>query len=141
VGVKVFVLGKKLLDMRVLVCLGVTLALMSGVAAAATKRGDNRPNVISGTAARDVILGLGGNDKLYGGGGNDQMYGGAGRDWLYGGSGNDVLFARDGAPDVVACGRGLDRAVADRIDLVDSCERLELPADDDDDDDDQDDGD
>jgi Ca2+-binding RTX toxin-like protein len=122
--------------LRLLLFTMVVVLFASGLATAATKRGDNRANVISGTAAGDVILGLGGHDKLYGGGGIDQVHGGAGRDWLYGGSGGDVLYARDGASDVVACGRGIDRAVVDRVDFVDSCEHLVLPEDDEDDDDD-----
>jgi hypothetical protein len=46
---------------------------------------------------------------------------------LYGGGGNDVLRARDGAADVLTCGRGRDVAIVDRKDRADgSCEQVRL---------------
>jgi hypothetical protein len=83
---------------------------------------------IYGRAGRDTLLGLAGSDRLWGGLGNDLLVGGSGRDVLYGGRGNDVLRARDGAPDVLTCGRGRDVAIVDRKDRADrSCERVRLP--------------
>jgi hypothetical protein len=42
-----------------------------------------------------------------------------------GGAGADVVRARDAGRDVIACGPGRDRVVADRADRVDrSCERV-----------------
>jgi hypothetical protein len=59
-----------------------------------------------------------GRDRLLGGGGGDDLEGGPGRDVLSGSAGDDVLRARDGARDVVRCGRGRDVAVVDRLDAV-----------------------
>jgi Ca2+-binding RTX toxin-like protein len=43
---------------------------------------------------------------------------GRGRDQLIGGAGNDVLSAADGAPDVIDCVPGHDKATVDRLDQV-----------------------
>ena len=49
-----------------------------------------------------------GADVLIGSSGSDVLDGGPGRDRLVGRGGRDVLSARDGAPDVVSCGDGID---------------------------------
>jgi Tol biopolymer transport system component len=50
--------------------------------------------------------------------GNDTLRGSAGRDRLFGGEGDDRIDARGGGFDIVGCGPGIDRVVADRRDLV-----------------------
>jgi Ca2+-binding RTX toxin-like protein len=110
---------------------------------------------LSGGAGKDVVLGgderrPGGGDKnLAGGGGNDFVGAGRGsdnasggdgndllvdgnlgessRDNLSGGSGKDVIFANHvpAFGDVVSCGGGFDRVLADRKDTVaGDCERV-----------------
>jgi hypothetical protein len=68
---------------------------------------------------------------MLGGNGNDFMYGGefspAAKDTLAGGAGNEVIdvFNRPAGKDVVACGGGSDRVLADRADVVaPDCERV-----------------
>jgi Ca2+-binding RTX toxin-like protein len=76
--------------------------------------GSNDDDVICGLGGDDTLIGLGGNDVLNGGDGNDHLAGGLGRDVLIGGSGSDTIDARDGGPDVVKGGGGVnDRAIAD----------------------------
>jgi Ca2+-binding RTX toxin-like protein len=96
--------------------------------------GDDKDNVIKGTAGSDYIKGLGGNDKLYGyegsdhlegdegndllyggggidrmygGTGNDKMYGGPERDFMYGNEGNDDIYGEEG-DDLIEGGAGAD---------------------------------
>ncbi len=59
----------------------LALARSSG-AAAVTKRGDRKPNRISGTAKADRLYGGGGKDTLRGFAGNDLLDGGASADYL-----------------------------------------------------------
>ena len=87
------------------------------------------------------LVGGGGNDFVGGGKGADNMVGGGGNDLLVdnglrefskdnlsGGSGNDVIdvFHKPAeVKDVVACGPGFDRVIADRADLVaPDCEKV-----------------
>ena len=83
-----------------------------------------------------------GNDLVIGGDGSDNVVGDAGNDYLYevfdeysedtysGGPGNDVIKASnvpasEGSKDLVTCGTGLDRVLADRKDVVaPDCERV-----------------
>lgn len=91
-------------------------------------------DVLRGLAGKDAIFGLAGNDVLDGGSGDDVVDGGAGSDTIYGGNGhdvlrggpgNDVLRAHDRTRDRIACGRGMDSVLADRVDLVArDCERV-----------------
>ncbi len=109
--------------------------------------GDGNDNVLGGDERR-----LGGGDKnLAGGKGNDFVFGGRGSDNMVGGDGNDLLIdgnlrepSRDNvaggdgkdvivvnhvpaAKDVVVCGDGLDRVLADRKDTVaKDCERVKI---------------
>jgi Ca2+-binding RTX toxin-like protein len=78
----------------------------------------------------DSLRGGGGDDSLRGGGGADVLRGGGGADWLRGGGGadrfaggrgRDVIDARDGRRDVVRCGGGGDRVLADRRDRLVGC--------------------
>jgi Ca2+-binding RTX toxin-like protein len=86
------------------------------------------------------LVGGRGNDAVQGGLGSDNVVGGDGNDWvvagevenpvkdtLSGGDGNDVLAVINdpAGKDVVACGRGFDRVLADRADLLaPDCERV-----------------
>jgi Tol biopolymer transport system component len=89
--------------------------------------GTERNGLFSGGAADDVVCGLGGDDHLSGGQGedvvrggpgNDHIVGGPGSDLLAGGPGDDVIDARDGEPDMVDGGSGVDTALVDRSDRV-----------------------
>ncbi|HEV3479986.1 MAG TPA: hypothetical protein VG144_11135 [Gaiellaceae bacterium] len=86
--------------------------------------GTSRRDRLVGTRRADVICGGGGNDVIIGGAGADRLDAGAGRNRLLGGSGNDILRARNGRRDLVAGGRGRDRAVLDRVDRATSVERV-----------------
>jgi hypothetical protein len=95
-------------------------------------RGTSGPDLLIGTPGNDIIYGLGGADRIDGRGGRDVIYGGDGpdriaggrgndlliggwdRDVLRGNSGNDVLRGRDGIPDTIFGGRGIDRVRFDR---------------------------
>ena len=110
-----------------------------------------------GGEGRDALLGgnelgtLGGDKNMVGGPGNDFVRGGKGSDNAVGGSGNDFLFEcclresskdtlsggsgkdvidvshRPAVKDVVACGGGFDRVLADRADVVaPDCERVKI---------------
>ncbi|MBA3330446.1 MAG: hypothetical protein H0T39_06155, partial [Actinobacteria bacterium] len=92
-----------------------------------TRRGTAAADVLRGGAGVDVLLGLGGNDTLHGGAGNDRLLGGDGADSITGGTGQDTIEGGRGADmiqaadrqlDLVRCGPGRDRVVADRIDRV-----------------------
>jgi hypothetical protein len=41
-----------------------------------------------------------------------------------GGSGNDTINVRNHKRDIVNCGRGKDRVIADKIDKLRGCERV-----------------
>jgi arylsulfatase A-like enzyme len=83
-----------------------------------TKLGTSAPDTVRGTARSDGLCGSGGRDTLYGLGGNDLLRGGPGRDRIFGGPGNDRILVRDGFRDVISCGPGVDRVLADRLDVV-----------------------
>jgi Ca2+-binding RTX toxin-like protein len=107
--------------------------------------GPGKDNVIGGDERRPGrgdknLVGGPGNDAVFGGKGSDNMVGGEGNDLLFecclrefskdtlsGGSGNDVIDVshRPAVRDVVVCGRGFDRVLADRKDTVArDCERV-----------------
>ena len=75
-------------------------------------------DIVLGGSGNDRIEGSDGNDRLFGGGGADSLDGGLSRDLLEGGAGADVVRSVDRAVDVVRCGPGRDRVVADRADRV-----------------------
>lgn len=88
--------------------------------------GGSGGDVIDGGGDRDALLGRGGADTLLGGGGPDEISAGSGPDGVDAGPGNDVIRVRDGWRDVVRCGPGRgDIAVADRLDVLRDCERVE----------------
>src|SRR5215203_514477 len=86
------------------------------------------------------LLGGPGNDFVNGGKGSDNVVGGKGNDLLgdgelressldtlSGGDGNDVILvdSKPAAKDIVVCGRGFDRVLADRADVIaPDCERM-----------------
>jgi Ca2+-binding RTX toxin-like protein len=79
---------------------------------------------LSGNEGNDRLSRGPGNDRLSGGPGSDGLSGGRGRNRLFGGSGNDRLYGVNGRFDLLDCGRGRDRAWADRVDRVRRCERV-----------------
>jgi glucose/arabinose dehydrogenase/PKD repeat protein len=111
-------------------CGGVPpLAVAGAFAAAARTDGDDKlaggrgNDLLYGGSGADTLLGARGDDRLSGEAGADVLNGGNGRDLLFGGFGDDRIFARDGQKDVVHCGPGRDVVHADRVDVLDGCER------------------
>ena len=124
--------------------------------------GNGYANALTGDSGNDVITGGGGDDRLFGGPGSDRLDSGPGQDYLEGDDGNDVLtggpnvdtfygedplcasngctgrdqiLARDGNPEFVACGPGIDAAQVDTNDHVrnwtatdDQCENVDAGA-------------
>jgi Ca2+-binding RTX toxin-like protein len=106
--------------------------------------GPGKDVVAGGNKARPLggdknLLGDPGNDGVFGGNGSDNLVGADGNDWLaerqrksdnvVAGSGNDVIdvATQPAFKDVVACGSGFDRVLADRKDVVASdCEKASL---------------
>lgn len=85
--------------------------------------GDDR---LSGGAGRDRMFGGAGNDRVYGGAGNDRLSAGKGRNRISGGPGDDAITANNGQRDIVFCGEGNDRGLADDEDKLLSCERFKV---------------
>jgi hypothetical protein len=95
---------------------------------------------VGGGGGSDNVLGSSGNDFVDGGSGPDNISGGDGNDYLVdgerrggatdiftGGDGNDVIDNTNlpAKRDVVTCGGGFDRVLADRADVVaPDCERV-----------------
>jgi Ca2+-binding RTX toxin-like protein len=69
--------------------------------------GDERDQILVGTAWSDVLNGAGGKDTLRGGAGNDGLNGGEGDDLIEGGAGSDRLDGGAGN-DTLAGGTGAD---------------------------------
>jgi hemolysin type calcium-binding protein/WD40 repeat protein/predicted actin-binding protein len=92
------------------------------------KAGGGYDDTISGLGGNDTLPGGAGNDRIDGGPGNDVIVGGPGADRLFGGPGSDTIYAADGQRDVVDCGPGRDRAVADSFDKVAHCEVVDSAA-------------
>jgi hypothetical protein len=82
-------------------------------------------DTIRGEGGDDTLLGGNGYDRIEGGAGNDVLFGGSGVDTLVGGAGSDTVYSADGERDVVDCGAGRDRAIADAIDKLVGCELVE----------------
>ncbi len=86
---------------------------------------------LDGGEGNDVVLGGRGSDNIVGGDGNDLLIDGnlrdPSQDRLAGGDGNDVIdvINRPAVKDIVVCGDGFDRVLADRKDTVTpDCERV-----------------
>jgi hypothetical protein len=79
---------------------------------------------VLGGSGNDFADGGSGPDKILGGDGNDLLIDGESEggatDILTGGDGNDVIdpFNKPAKQDVVTCGGGFDRVLADRADVV-----------------------
>ena len=87
--------------------------------------GEGGKDLVRGNAGNDALFGGPDPDKLYGGSGRDRLSAGGSRNELYGGGGNDRLLARNDRIDLIRCGSGNDRVVADRNDRVArDCERV-----------------
>jgi Ca2+-binding RTX toxin-like protein len=87
---------------------------------------------VAGGEGRDLIDPFTGSDRMLGQGGGDFIFDGpideaSKNDVISGGEGDDILFG-DHVPavkDIVSCGGGFDRAVADTKDVVsDDCEKV-----------------
>jgi Ca2+-binding RTX toxin-like protein len=78
---------------------------------------------VLGGAGDDTLVGDNGANALDGGPGDDVIAGAGGSDRLSGGPGSDYVDARDGTPDQVDCGGGLDFTAADPADVPVACER------------------
>jgi Ca2+-binding RTX toxin-like protein len=92
------------------------------------RRGDK--NMVGGSG-NDAVIGGRGSDNVLGEEGNDLVADGPDREFstdnVSGGDGNDVVAAvnRPAFVDIVSCGGGFDRVLADRKDLLaDDCERV-----------------
>jgi Ca2+-binding RTX toxin-like protein len=133
--------GAKMRRRAILLAAAILVALVAvgGVALAETLVGNNRDNRLIGSNNRDSISGKGGDDlikglrsmdSLWGGAGADDIYAGprdeSARDTVTAGGGNDFVnvFNRPAAKDVVNCGEGFDRAVADSKDILTGCNRV-----------------
>jgi Tol biopolymer transport system component len=91
---------------------------IAGTNGSETLIGTSKGEMICALDGSDKIYGLGGNDKIDPGAGNDVVYPGPGRDRVIASDGNDTVYSRDGTRDVIACGDGVDRVFADRLDVV-----------------------
>jgi Ca2+-binding RTX toxin-like protein len=92
-------------------------------------------DLLEGDSGDDRVFGDAGNDKVQGSSGADSVDGGPGVDGIYGdiaacsvyfcNADSDQLFSRDGERDTVDCGGGADNAVADSLDIVAFCARVD----------------
>jgi Ca2+-binding RTX toxin-like protein len=136
--------------LAMLLASGVALAVTKiGTDGPDILRGTDRADNLLGKGGKDVLHGLGGGDNLVGGVGNDAVWGDRGSDNLLGAEGNDYLsdgalteFSEDNLSggggndvldainqpafgDTLVCGRGFDRVLADREDVVaPDCEKV-----------------
>ncbi len=86
---------------------------------------------LTGNSGNDIVNDAGGPDNILGGDGNDllgdgEVRGGA-TDILAAGDGNDVINPgnKPAKKDIVTCGSGFDRVLADRADVVaPDCEKV-----------------
>jgi hypothetical protein len=89
-------------------------------------------DLVDATAMADreavtILSGGPGRDELLGSGFGDLLDGGRGRDLLEGGAGRDELRDRDRNPDQLDCGADKDRAVTDKGDSTEGCEKVVTP--------------
>lgn len=76
-----------------------------------------------------VMVGDGRSNRLTVTGGRGDLTGGEGSDVLEGGALDDTLRARDGSPDTILCGGGIDTVEADTLDIVSTtCENVSIQA-------------
>jgi len=103
----------------------------------------NGGNLAEPLAGNKTLVGGEGNDAVQGGLGSDNVLGGEGNDFMVGGEfeppavkdtlsgaeGNEVIdvLNKPAGKDVVSCGSGLDRVLADRADMVaPDCEKVSI---------------
>ena len=96
--------------------------------------GSNNRDQIAGEGGEDLIRGLRRADALSGGPDNDTIYAGprdeAARDIVSTpgtGTTSSGFFNRPAARDLVDCGDGLDRVIADHRDVPAGCNRVRRP--------------
>ena len=98
-----------------------------------TLRGDAGPNLLQGGLGDDALDGGAGADRLFGNRGFDRLSGGAGDDDLAADYRGDPGVtrppdsAREATGEPVSCGAGEDRVSEQAGDILQGCERLELP--------------
>ena len=85
--------------------------------------------VVLGGMRGDDLSGDADRNKVEGARGEDYVSGGRDEDQLLGGNAPDIVRAHDGEADDVACGDGVDLAIADRQDKVIECETVDRPGD------------
>jgi Ca2+-binding RTX toxin-like protein len=83
--------------------------------------------VVLGGMRGDDLIGDGDRNKVEGARGEDYINGGRDEDQLLGGNAPDIVRAHDGEVDDVACGDGVDLAIADGQDKVIECETVDRP--------------
>ena len=86
--------------------------------------GDDKLDAQKTSTVAARLDGEDGDDQLLGSAAGDRFTGGAGRDTITARSGNDTIRVRDGERDTVNCGDGRDVVLADRLDVLKSCERI-----------------
>lgn len=86
--------------------------------------GDDQLFSDAGSPYGRSVEGLSGKDVVAGGSGNDRIVGGFNPDRIKAGTGDDRISAFDRSSDVVDCGPGRDRVVANRRDVLEGCERV-----------------
>jgi hypothetical protein len=123
--VEVFCPRRLIRSVRVDIGPGQDRVLFDVPAVPAVQSGDTGADVLEGGDGDDVLHGEQGDDRLAGGAGADTLIGGDGHDALDGGEGDDTVDALDGRADTVACGPGDDAVVADAIDHLTDCERVD----------------
>lgn len=110
---------------------GVTVTVDEQANDGAAGEGDNVHRDIEavyGGNGGDSLVGDRRSNTLDGQAGNDSLKGGRGADFLFGGLGDDLVDARDGrGNDVVDCGPGSDRVIADKRDKASNCEARGAP--------------
>jgi Ca2+-binding RTX toxin-like protein len=110
---------------------GVTVTLDEQANDGESGEGDNVHRDIEavyGGNGGDALTGDRRSNTLDGQGGGDRLKGGRGADFLFGGSGDDLIDARDGSSnDVIDCGPGNDRVIAEKGDATSGCEARGAP--------------
>ncbi len=86
----------------------------------AGERDDARSDIerLEGGLGDETVRGTARAERLRGSEGEDYLDGAGGTDELDGGLAGDVLRSRDGVPDRVGCGPGIDFAIVDPVDRV-----------------------
>lgn len=83
-----------------------------------TVDGGGSRDELNGDDGNDTVRGGEGDDLLHGDAGDDTLWGDAGGDQLDGGTGNDTIRSYQGGRDVIDCGPGRDRVIAEQKDRV-----------------------